>query len=265
MKKILLFFTAITFTLSLQACSTIQDAESWKTTKRLYFTYINSPVEVDYEEIIEISDAEALLSTNLIRVDYQLTSFQDHLEQISLPPSGAELQAFMNRFPWVSGVALINTSGEVTGAYPEQYSNSLNFAQLLSAEETELEQREGKPNLRKIRVSVQADGEGQIILVGRPAFDNEGAFLGVFITYFDMRELFSYVQMDPAVFSLAGNTPLWLGDYTIGQTPLAGIDFIEETNSSTRGTHKNDYGTVSWINRYFYEQPIIFAVMMHNE
>ncbi len=257
MKKILVSALLLITSLSLQACSSIQDSNTWKETRKLYYTYINVPAEVNYDAIITMTDAENLLSTNLMRVDKQLTDFEYRLDQLTMPPSGAELNAFFGQFPWISGVALINASGEVTGAFPEDYPKELDFSALLNA-------REGDgSNKRTVRLSSQDFNDGRAIIAGRPAFDNEGNLIGVFNVYFDIRALLEYVQMDPAIFVMAGDTPLWLGDYSLGQTPLSGIDFIAETNSRTRGTHSNDFGTVHWINRYFYDQPLIFAVMLH--
>ncbi len=255
MKKILLLLILAISTMSLPACSTMQDSETWYETRKLYFTYVNKPATVKYDDIANISEIEYILSSSLMKVDSQLTAFQNNLAQLSLPPHDAELQNFFRNFPWISGIALINPEGTVTGAFPEQYGKNIDFSALLITPEGRSE--------RDTRVAVHEDPNGPEILVGRPAFDNDGNFVGVFIVYFDIRSLFAYVELDPSIFAFAGNTPLWLGDYLISETPVAEANFDELTSSDTSGTLRNSYGEALWINRYLYNQPLIFAIMSH--
>ncbi len=240
--------------LLISACSTAEGSV-WDKTRTLYYTYINTAEVMKYDDRIELEEAEHILASNIVRIGEQLTAFEQALEVMSMPPTSESLQAFFNRVPWVSGIVLINNLGNMTGALPEDVSAKLDLAALLKVPENQ--------HKREVRAVVQEDYNGSKILVGRPVFDEYGSNIGVFIVYFDMRALFNYVEMDPSIFVLAGNTPLWTGDFLLNETPLAGTDFIEETSSSSNGNLSNSHGKALWVNRYLYNQPIIFAIMQH--
>ncbi len=253
-RKNISLLVTLALVMLIQGCSTVSDSPTWKKTRSLYYTYVNAPEQVSLDQQISITDAETQLATNLMKIDDQLTKFEHAFEILNLPPAVTELQGFFYKFPWIGGIILINMDGNVTGALPEQYP-LLDFSPLSELPPSQ--------NDREARIVI--DEASQLILVGRPAYAPNGEQMGIFITYFDIRSLFRYVNMDPSIFVLAGNTPLWLGDYTIDQTPLDGIDFVEATNSVARGQHSNDNGSAIWINRYFYYQPLIFSIMQQSE
>ncbi len=253
-KKNISLLVTLALVLLVQGCSTVNDSATWKKTRSLYFTYVNAPEQVSLNKQISITDAETQLATNLMRIDDQLTKFEHAFEILNLPPAVTEIQGFFYKFPWIAGIILVNMDGNVTGALPEQYP-SLDFSPL----------NELPPNQNDRDPRIVVDEATQLILVARPAYAPNGEQMGIFIVYFDIRSLFRYVNMDPSIFVLAGNTPLWLGDYTIDQTPLDGIDFIEATKNRTRDQHSNDNGSAIWINRYFYYQPLIFSIMQQSE
>lgn len=240
---------------AVSACSSMADSDTWQATRKFYYTHINTPVTVDYSEEVNLSEAEELLSINIMKVDGQLNTFQKLFENLTQPPAGTDLQKFFTALPWLSGIAIIDSNGNIAGAVPERYAKNLDFTSLL-------EEPENKTK-RDMRVVVHEDISGAEILVGRPVFDAEGELAFIFIAYFDVRTLLSYVEMDSRVFMFAGNTPVWTGDYLISETPLADVDLVSRVKSDPRGSSSNAQGNAIWLNRYFYHQPLVFAVMQH--
>ncbi len=245
--------TVLATLLLVSGCSQVQDSQTWRGLNSFYDTHIDAPADINYEETIGLTDSENFLASNLIPLNQAITNFEYTFEQLSMPPADAQLQQLFNSSPWLSGIALINAEGTVTGALPEQYSKPLDFARLL-------ETPEGM-NPREIRVFVQEDPNGAEILVGRPAFTNEGELMGVFIAYFDMRNLFAHLGVDSSIYALAGNTPLWLGENNSASAALASIDFVQAASSRASDTVSTDYGSVIWLSRYLYGQPLIFATI----
>ncbi len=255
MKKTYLLLCMISLLALLPACTTVQDSQAWKSTKSFYYTNINKPATFDYMPAEELTAPEDLLSGNLIKIDTELEKFQHDFEHLHIPPNSAQLQQFFGKFPWISGVTLIDNTGTVTGAIPESYHKNIDFSRLLQTPPTQKE--------REIRVMVHEDAQGAEIVLGRPIYTPEGELFAVLNVYFDMKKLLTYLNTSTTIFALAGNTPVLLGDYTFAQTPLSQIDFNEEIQDDTLGEISTASGTVFWINRYLYHQPLIFAVIQH--
>ncbi len=255
MKKTSLLVCMLAILTLLPACTTVQDSQAWKSTKSFYYNNVNKSATFDYAPAEEMTEPQSLLSANLIRIDQQLEKFQHDFEHLHIPPTAAQLQDFFAEYSWASGVTLIDKDGNVTGSMPETYHKEIDFSRLLAVPATQKE--------REIRVIVHDDPQGAEIVLGRPIYTPEGELFAVLCVYFDMKNLLTYLNTSPTIFALAGNTPVLLGDYTVGQTPLASIDFVEEAKKSTIGEISSASGTVFWINRYLYHQPLIFAVIQH--
>lgn len=255
MKQKLRLSFSLFITLMLFACAAPGEPTLWDNTKELYYTYINRTTYISYDAFVELNDAETILATNLIRVGESLTKFEQAFEVLQQPPQAAGLQNLFTQAPWLSGAVLIDAYGTITGSIPEQYPLDLDFTAFI-------ELTEGK-NKRDIRVLIQTVSATNVVLVGRPVFDNSGTLLGIFIAYFDIRALLEYSQLDPSIFILAGNTPLWTGDLDIDETPLADFDFAKASSKQVKGTRSNKQGRALWINRYLYKEPLIFAIMQH--
>ncbi len=255
MKKTSLLLSMLALLAFLPACTAVQDSQAWKSTKSFYYTKINKPATFDYMPAEALTEPQELLSANLIAIDLQLEKFQHDFEHLNMPPTSSQLQEFFETYPWASGVSLMDKDGKITGSMPETYSKTIDFTPLL--------QIPPKQKEREIRVMIHDDPEGPEIILGRPVYTPEGEFFAILAVYFDMKKLLTYLNTSPTIFALAGNTPIWLGEFTMSQTPLATIDFTQEIQERTMGEISTPSGTAFWINRYLYHQPLIFAVIQH--
>ncbi len=233
--------------ISLSGC-----AKTWHATKNFYNTYIDPPATYEMNDEHLLTGTDEVLASNLMLIGTELSSFRLTISNLQLPPTGADVDSLLLQFPWIDGITLINELGYVTGALPTTYPSYIDFSSLLSYE---------GEDKRATRVIVQKSYDVNTMLVGIPAFDNNGNLMGVFIVYFNLAEFFEYMEMSPYVFVLAKNEPVWFGTHNIDETPLAGVDFVKKVSSKSDGKVSNEYGKAEWINYYFYDFPIIFAIM----
>ncbi len=234
----------------LAGCSTNQTVKNaWKATRSSWYSYVNKPAVVDYEETGEIDAYEASLATRMIGIDVQWQSLERAMSNADKPPTSEWVQAFFARFPWLTGFAGVNAEGKIVGqAGPEL---GLDFAPLLEVDK--------KQNVHALRGVVQETSSGPIISLATPLYKDTD-FLGVVVAYFDMRALMRYCTNPEELIVLSPQAVLWPGKFNVESTPLTQVKWEEVLARSSHGTVSDSSGSFYWINRYLGNQPIIFAV-----
>ena len=223
----------------------------WKSTKEFYRTYINAPASIDYEDQGTLTDAESSLAAKMVGIDIQLEQLEQFLQNADRPPSPEIITLFFQRFPWISGLAAVNTEGALLAREPEYSMKELDFAAML-------QQEARKGEMRGLRGMVQDSPLGGEVLVGVPVY-RDADMQGMLIAHFDMRGLLSYTSGADDLIILAPQATLWSGRFTVENTPLAGQDWASITKSSSEGRLSDSRGDFLWIVRYIGKQPLIFA------
>lgn len=230
-------------------CTTLES--SWKSTKSFYYTYINAPAVIDYEEKGTLSEAELRLATRMVGIDIQLEHLERYLLNADRPPTGESINLLFTGFPWLSGLVAIDPEGNVLAQEPPVSMKNLDFSGIAKTEA-----RGGE--MRGLRGFVQDTPLGPEVMVGIPVYmDSE--MRGMLVTHFDMRTLLSYTNGTEDLVVLAPEGVLWDGDIDVPSTPLYGQDWAEIVRSSTQGTVSNNNGEFIWIARFLGKQPLIFA------
>lgn len=230
-------------------CSSLES--SWKSTKKFYYTYINAPAVIDYEEKGSLSEAELRLATRMVGIDIQLEQLERYLQNADRPPTNESVNLLFTGFPWLSGLVAIDPEGNVLAQEPPISMKNLDFSGIAKAEA-----RGGE--MRGIRGFVQDTPLGPEVMAGIPVYmDSE--MRGMLVTHFDMRTLLSYTEGKEDLIVLAPEGVLWSGDIDVSSTPLADQDWASITRSSTQGTVSDHNGEFIWIVRFIGKQPLIFA------
>ncbi len=239
MKKLLTYSLLLTLALTLGACSNVQN---------FYFTYINSPEKLNYNNQLKLSDSAAILSDNLILISEELAKFEHSFEDLEQPPIEEDLLSLFNTYPWLSGVVLLSANGSIAAAMP-QYYPMLPFDSFLELPK--------KADERAIR----AYAADNYIIIGQPVFDNVNNLLGLTLIYFDFRNLVNYFPtFDKNIFVYAANDNILLSGHSYSNLALQEIDWKKLVKSKSTGIVKDKTTSYEWISRYIYNYPLVFVI-----
>lgn len=225
--------------------------EVWKGTKKLYAEYLNPPASVDYEDKGALSEAESRLAMRMLGIDQQLENLERFLENQDKPPTSDVVSRFFMRFPWLSGLAAVDASGEVLAQEPSVPMKPLDFTLILEADSQ-------NGSSRGLRVCVQDTPLGPEIFMGMPIYEHS-ELRGFLVCHFDMRALLKYVDNPGELVILSPEGVLWAGHFAVGATPLADRKWGEITKSAVEGTVSDSTGQFIWLARFLGKTPIIFA------
>lgn len=86
-------------------------------TSGLYYTYVNRPVKLDLTSAEALPEGESRLASRLMALDWQLTGLERTLEAMGVPDQNAA-DMLLRRFPWLSGVTILDGDANVFAAVP---------------------------------------------------------------------------------------------------------------------------------------------------
>jgi hypothetical protein len=221
--------------------------DSWKFTRRQYVEYLNTPAAVDVSDKGGREDYELALAEVVGTVDAELVRLIRAMENSDHHPDQEWALGMMQRFPWISGVALVGGDGVVNARYPEYFAKEFDAGPLLEADS---KQRPGM-----LRAYVQADGAAPEIYLGNPVYVGE-EMRGIIVAHFDPAALAS-MSPDPGAFSMI--TPaavVWPGRF--GEA--VGENWETVLKERSGGLIGDGDSAFFWITRYIGNLPLVYAV-----
>ena len=224
--------------------------DSWKFTTRQYRTYLNTPASVDMSdkgsrEMYELALGEAVLS-----VDMELHKLVRAMENSDHNPDQNWVLSMMGRFPWLSGVALVDGSGAIVSRYPEISSRELDSTPLLQPDP---KQRPGA-----LRAYAQS-GDGAEIYLANPVFGGD-EMRGLIVAHFDVRTL-ATMSSDPGSFMIVSPSGvLWPGNYSSQGGSVASADWARLLASKSSGLVGEKGSQFFWTTRYLGNLPLVYAM-----
>ncbi len=233
-------------------CSSNQTIKNvWKGTKSFWYSTVNVPASIDYDEDGSLDEYEELLARSMVGIDKELIALEKVMNNADKPPTRQWMASLFGRFPWLSGFTGIKADATMIGQEPGPPIKALDFYPLL--------EEDPKQNRRALRGYVQDTAMGPEVLLAMPLYDAQ-TFLGVVSVYFDMRALLRYSETPDDLVIISPNAILWPGKYNFSSTPMAGIAWDTILLESNSGTVSNATGTFYWSIRYLGNVPLIFAV-----
>jgi len=240
----------LSLVLPLTACG-LADTQTWKSGRRLYYTYVNTPAKLDLDEPVLPSEADKCLSARLMEIDTQLTALERTLDALTGMPADAEAAgSLLRRFPWLSGLVAVDPVGNIMASIPGIPLKQLDFTPLLEPGP--------KTAARTVRTAVQDTPLGPEIMVARP-FMNGPDLEALLIATFDFRALLPYVQSPGDLVVRSPDVLLWSGDLHYDQTPLNAVDWEQTLRKSSYGELESSTGSYVWLTRYLGLVPLVFA------
>jgi len=229
-------------------CSSNQSVKNaWKGTKNIWYSYVNVPASIDYDDKGKMPEYETLFSKAMMGIDVQLQALERTMQNADKPPTPEWLNAFFTQFPWIDGITGLNGEGGVVGE-AGHVEKALDFSPLL--------ENDPKQNLHALRAYVQDSDRGPEVLLAVPLYDGPD-FLGIVAAYFEMRSLMRYSDAPESLIITSPGGLLWAGA-SAGTLPNA--DWGAMLRKNTNGSISDGSGTYQWVSRYLGNYPLIFAV-----
>ena len=203
-------------------CSAITDSQTYKDTKRFYYTHINKPAEVDFS-VAEISPVDSRLTKTFAVLDKELTKLERALDGILDLGNAQAITDLFSQFPWISHIYALSPEGEIMGA------------------------------------EIQENPVGYEIILFRP-YMLSGEIKAFLAVSFDPKSLLPFVGDPSHVFFLSEKAPFWTGDFYYDDTPFA-LDWEKELKSKSYDTVSNDQYEGAWIVRNYGGQRLVYGVL----
>jgi hypothetical protein len=232
-----------------QKSQTMKD--SWKFTTRQYRTYLNTPASVDLADKGSCEVYELALGEAVLAVDMELQKLIRAMENSDHNPDQRWVMSMMDRFPWLSGVALVEGSGALAARYPEYFAKNFDVSPLLVPDP---KQRPGA-----LRAYAQPDPAGAEIYLANPVFGDE-ELKGLIVAYFDIRAL-ATLSADPGSFAMASPVGvLWPGSFGAKGGTLDKVDWDPLLKEKSCGLIGPDGSQFFWTTRYLGNLPLVYAM-----
>jgi hypothetical protein len=221
--------------------------DSWKFTRRQYVAYLNTPAVVDVNDKGGREAYELALAEAVGGVDAELVRLIRAMENSDRRPDQEWALQMMQRFPWISGVALVGGDGVVNARYPEYFAKDFDAGPLLEADPKQ------QPGM--LRAYVQTGNAAPEIYLGNPVYVGE-EMRGIIVSHFDPAALAS-MSPDPDAFCMI--TPagvVWPGRFGAA----AGENWetiLKERSSGLTGSGDSAF---FWITRYIGNLPMLYAM-----
>jgi hypothetical protein len=184
-------------------------------------------------------------------MDDQLQHFVRVMENGDRNPDQNWVLALMRRFPWLSGVALVDANGTPLARYPEYFIKEFDVSPLLETDP--------KQNFSALRAYVQPSPLGPEIYLAHPVFSN-GELRGLVVAYFDPRAL-AGLSVEADQFMLASPAGVvWAGQFDAQATPVGQADWEEILTRRSRGLIGPSEDRFFWTTRYIGNLPLIYAI-----
>lgn len=224
-------------------CASNQTAkDTWKGTKSLYRSYLNVPATVDLEERVDIADSDSHLAVAAEKVDHELNNLERWIENSPDDFDASWVQKTMKRFPWLSGLALIDASGDVVAKQAQGFMKELEVDPLLEVDP--------KQSISALRSYVQASPLGYEVYLGNPIYFGE-EFRGLLVAFFDPRNVVGFSPEPDQLIMASGHEIFWPGVYEASSLPMHGGEWAKTLANRPTGTVDNSSGSVKWTGRYF--------------
>lgn len=239
---------SICLAVACSACLAITDSETYKDTRRFYYTHINKPAVVDYT-VAEISPIDSRLTKTFATLDRELTKLERALDGILDITNVQAITDLFSQFSWLSHLYALSPEGEVLGAIPSYVPDNVDF--------TYIQDKEIKA--REIIAEIQENALGYEIVLFRP-YMMSGEVKAFLAVTFDPKSLLAFVGDPSHVMFLSEKAPFWTGDFYYDDTPFA-LDWEKELKSKSYDTVSNDTYEGAWIVRYYGGQRLVYGVM----
>ncbi|MBI4807087.1 MAG: hypothetical protein HY795_17875 [Desulfovibrio sp.] len=230
-------------------CDTVKPY--WKGTKKFYKEYVNVDPSIDLKDPGDSDPSVRKLAALFAPVDEHLEFLLRSLSAQDLPPEREWCQAFMDAFPWLSGMAVLTDTGLVSFKLPTYTIKPIDYAPLLEFEKLYKN--------RKMAAYVAASELGSEVLVAKPLFVNN-EYKGLLVVSFDPGNLAKFSPEPGQLMIFAPGATLWTGDNAAACQSLAQLNWKNIFKSDVAGEQAVGGTRYLWQSRFVAQARLIYAV-----
>lgn len=227
-------------------CSTMKT--TWRSTKKLYREYVNTDPTIDLSNEGITDKGLQRLAALMMPVDERLMQMTRALGCQDTPPESDWSQQLLNTYSWLSGLVVLDASGNIRSQVPSVSMHPLNFAPLL--------EQADRYKKRQLGAAVQNDEFGTVVMVAAPYFENN-EWAGLVVAFFDPRTLIGFSPEPGSLVVLSTDGTLWPGGAQGGES-LAGLKWNDILKGSVQGEMAVGGGDWVWQSRYLGQLNVIY-------
>ncbi|EPR42225.1 hypothetical protein dsx2_0152 [Desulfovibrio sp. X2] len=202
----------------------------------------------------EFSDAsQELLAKLFLPVDAKLQELIRVVESQDAYPEKAWFQIVFTRYPWVSGVIVVESTGEIIDQQPGYSLKPIDLKPLLDVGEAW--------NDGRMRSLVQPTDLGPEIYLAN-AYTKNRSWIGLTVVHFDFRNLMQFCPAPDKLIVLSPKAILWPGGDEDTAKQLLDFPWAKMLASDVEGQVelKDARATYTWLARYVGDEPIVYLV-----
>jgi hypothetical protein len=235
--------------LAATGCETMHS--SWKGTKKLYKEYVNVDPAIDLKD-------PGISDPSLRKLAVMFTPVDEHLEYLlraftsqDAPPDPQWCQSFLQNYPWLSGLAILDESGNETFKLPSFSMKTIDYSPLQAFDKLY--------KARKMAAVVVPDELGAEVLLARPLYvDNN--YKGLLVVHFDPGSLAKFSPDPDQLIMLAPGLPAWAGKNEAAAKSLAGLNWKDILKGNVSGELTQGGVRYVWQTRYLAQVQLVYMV-----
>jgi hypothetical protein len=208
----------------------------WKSVKNFYRQYVDTDPGIDLQLRGTGNEREEFLARVIYPVDLQLNEVLRWIDVQDTYPDEKWFDETLKAFPWLSGVAAIDRSGQVLFKRPAHQIKPVNYSLLLTSKRVN--------GRTKVRIAVQDSEFGPEIYLARPFFKDNLAE-GMLVIHFDSGSWARLSSSSQEFAIFVGDKPVWAGKH-------AGLNKYYAQINSTELLKNGVFGQMNMENRLFY-------------
>jgi hypothetical protein len=203
-------------------------------------------------EPVNLDDADLQrLSQVFPPVDEPMLTLQRFLALQSDPPTREWTERLFGKFPWISGMAVLDLEGRVLTRKPEESLKKLNFAPLLNVGD------EWYKN--DLRGHVESTSLGPEMYLGTGLYQDH-LLKGVLVVHYDPRVLVRRSPNPDQLVVLTPETMIWPGKAPETSKALLTAPWEDILADDVQGKWTTPEAEFTWVARYIGGEWLIYAV-----
>ncbi|WP_237559890.1 hypothetical protein [Desulfohalovibrio reitneri] len=210
----------------------------------------NPTITLEAERIDDASKAK--LANLFTEIDEQLLALERTMASQEDYPDEDWYEIVFNKFPWLSGVVTVESTGEILTRRPEASMKPLNLEPLLEIGENW--------NDGRVRTHIEATDLGPEVYVAN-AFTRDRVWIGLTVSHFDFRSIMSKCPAPQELIVFTPDVTLWDRGNERNAALLRKLPWDDILSDTVQGGARLEEfdRSFTWLVRYLGEQPIIYA------
>jgi len=221
-----------------------------KETKKMYKKYVLPGASVDLDASSLSEDSQLRLAALMKPVDWPIFELYRYLDGKDSKPDEEWFQILFTRFNWLSGVMVVDTTGNTVFKYPSVSLKTYNVQALVDFGEAWKD--------HKVRSFAEVNELGPEVYMASPLFE-DSEFKGLLIVHFDPRKLLERCTAPDELMMISPNGVLWPGKSPEVASALGQLEWEKVRKGKDFGDYSMGETKYYWVAHDIGHYSVIFA------